>query len=118
MGVHNITSKADFDTALKEHKVVVMDAFATWCGPCKIIAPTVVKFSETYPNAHFIKVDVDDVPDVAEKLGIRAMPTFLVFENGQEVKKVVGADPTKLEAAIQAHHVEEKEGEGKPAAEL
>lgn len=44
MGVHNVANKAEFEAALKDHKVVVLDAFATWCGPCKVIAPTVVKY--------------------------------------------------------------------------
>merc|ERR1712093_863793 len=46
MGVHNLSSKADFAAALKDNKIVVLDCFATWCGPCKVIAPQVVKFSE------------------------------------------------------------------------
>ncbi|KUJ16526.1 putative thioredoxin, partial [Mollisia scopiformis] len=100
MGVHNLASKAEFDSALKDNKVVILDAFATWCGPCKVIAPTVVKFSEEFPNAHFVKIDVDEVPDVAQELGIRAMPTFIVFKDGEKVKEVVGANPKALQAAI------------------
>ncbi|CZR64771.1 probable thioredoxin [Phialocephala subalpina] len=100
MGVHNLSSKTEFDSALKDNKVVILDAFATWCGPCKVIAPTVVKFSEEFPDAHFVKVDVDEVPDVAQELGIRAMPTFIVFKDGEKVKEVVGANPKALQAAI------------------
>lgn len=101
-----------------------MDAFATWCGPCKAIAPTLVKsvppfslplpppllcpsanplprFSDLYPSAYFIKVDVDDVPDVAQEVGVRAMPTFIIFKNGEKVGEVVGANPPALKAAIE-----------------
>lgn len=100
MSVHNIANKAEFNAALQNNEVVIMDAFATWCGPCKTIAPTVAKFSEQFPNAHFIKVDVDEVPDVAQELGVRAMPTFYIFKNGEKVGEVVGANPPVLKAAI------------------
>ncbi|KAJ4301576.1 thioredoxin trx1 [Kalmusia sp. IMI 367209] len=103
-GVHNLTSKPDFDKALEDKdRLLVLDCFATWCGPCKVIAPQVVKFSNTYPDARFYKLDVDDVPDVAQELGIRAMPTFLLFKNGDKVAEVVGANPKALEAAIKAN---------------
>jgi len=78
----------------------VLDCFATWCGPCKAIAPRVQVFSETYKKAKFFKVDVDEVPDVAQELGIRAMPTFLLFKDGEKVDEIVGANPHELEAAI------------------
>jgi thioredoxin 1 len=67
------------------------------------MAPKVDQFSEAYPEAHFVKVDVDAVPDVAQELGIRAMPTFLLFKNGEKVETVVGANPPALEAAIKKH---------------
>jgi len=100
-GVHNLSSKKDWDEALKGDQLVVLDCFATWCGPCKVIAPQVVKFSDKYPSAKFYKLDVDDVPDVAQELGIRAMPTFLLFKKGEKVGEVVGANPKALEAAIE-----------------
>lgn len=59
--------------------------------------------SGTYPNARFFKLDVDEVPDVAQELGIRAMPTFLLFKNGEKVAEVVGANPKALEAAIKSN---------------
>jgi len=60
------------------------------------------RFSETFPGAHFVKIDVDEVPDVAQELGIRAMPTFVIFKDGEKIQDVVGANPKALEAAIQA----------------
>ncbi|EOA87142.1 uncharacterized protein SETTUDRAFT_163157 [Exserohilum turcica Et28A] len=103
-GVHNLQNKAEFDTAMNDKDtLMVLDCFATWCGPCKVIAPQVVKFSDTYPKARFYKLDVDEVPDVAQELGIRAMPTFLLFKGGNKVAEVVGANPKALEAAIQAN---------------
>lgn len=59
--------------------------------------------SDEYPTARFYKLDVDNVPDVAQELGIRAMPTFVLFKNGEKVGEVVGANPKALEAAIKSH---------------
>ena len=61
------------------------------------------RFSNEYPDARFYKIDVDEVPDVAQELGIRAMPTFLLFKNGEKVGEIVGANPKALEAAIKGN---------------
>ncbi|MBO1764817.1 thioredoxin [Escherichia coli] len=104
-GVHNLLNKTDFEAAVNDKEtLMVLDCFATWCGPCKVIAPQVVKLSEKYPNARFFKLDVDEVPDVAQELGIRAMPTFLLFKGGDKISEVVGANPKALEAAIQSNY--------------
>jgi thioredoxin-like negative regulator of GroEL len=60
------------------------------------------RFSEQFTGAHFVKLDVDEVPDVAQELGIRAMPTFLIFKNEDKVQEVVGANPKALLAAIES----------------
>ncbi|KAL5447477.1 hypothetical protein PMIN05_002052 [Paraphaeosphaeria minitans] len=102
-GVHNLASKGDWEEALEvKDQIIVLDCFATWCGPCKVIAPQVVKFSNEFPEARFYKIDVDEVPDVAQDLNIRAMPTFKIFKNKEQVGEVVGANPNALKAAIQA----------------
>lgn len=77
----------EWEALLKESgadKVVVIDAYATWCGPCRTAAPTYAKLSEefTEQSCCFAKVDVDNARDVSQKLGISAMPTFKVFKNG------------------------------------
>ncbi|KKK19912.1 hypothetical protein AOCH_002522 [Aspergillus ochraceoroseus] len=87
--------------ALTSTGPVVVDFFATWCGPCKAIAPTIGKLSETYPNVRFIQVDVDKVRDVASQLQVRAMPTFVLFKDGKELeKRVVGGNVKELEEMI------------------
>ncbi|CAG8972666.1 hypothetical protein HYALB_00009306 [Hymenoscyphus albidus] len=101
MGVHNISTAEEWKACLKEKKIVILDCFATWCGPCKVIAPTVVKFSDEFPSIHFVKIDVDEVPDVAQELGVRAMPTFLIFKDGEKVGEVVGANPQVLRTAVE-----------------
>ena len=96
-------SKAEFqEKVLNAKGFVVVDCFATWCGPCKAIAPTVEKFAQTYTDASFYQIDVDELSEVAAELGIRAMPTFLLFKDGQKVSDVVGANPGALEAGIKA----------------
>lgn len=89
---------------------MIIDCFATWCGPCKVIAPKVVEMSKEFPNARFYKLDVDDVPDVAQELGVRAMPTFIFFKDGEKVDEVVGANPTKLKSTVQTLLVDKVEG--------
>ena len=90
--------------------LIVIDCMATWCAPCKVIAPQVVKLAKAYPSAKFFKLDIDEVPDVAQELGVRAMPTFVIFKNGEKVGEVVGASEKALEAAIKKE-VESTDGE-------
>lgn len=61
------------------------------------------RFSDQYPDARFFKLDVDEVPDVAQELSVRAMPTFMLFKDGEKVGEVVGANPTALENAIKTN---------------
>lgn len=70
-----------------------------------MIAPKIATMSteEAYKNVEFYKVDVDEVPDVAQELGIRAMPTFLVFKDGEKVEEVVGANEKAIRAAVDKH---------------
>jgi len=70
------------------------------------------RFSKTYPDAKFYKLDVDEVPDVAQELGVRAMPTFLLFKDGEKLSEVVGANPKALETAIK-EGLSTDNGEGK-----
>ena len=81
---------------------MIIDAFATWCGPCKMIAPKVVEFAKKYSDARFYKIDVDELPDVAQELGVRAMPSFYIFKDGEVVESVTGANQVALEKAVQA----------------
>lgn len=101
--VSAVTSKAEFDAALKHDGLVVVDFFATWCGPCKMIAPLLDKFSKEYTAAKFIKVDVDELGEIAQEYEISSMPTVLFMKNGEVVGKVIGANPGALKQALAAN---------------
>lgn len=79
---------------------VVIDFFATWCGPCKRIAPTYEKLSEAFPKIAFLKCDVDESAELVNMFDVSAMPTFVFLKNGQVIKRVEGADMAGLEAGF------------------
>ena len=77
---------------------MIVDFFATWCGPCVKIAPYFVKLAEIHHGQGiFIKVDVDEGSDISKWAGVSAMPTFKVYKNNTEVEKMVGGDPNGLD---------------------
>ncbi|MCD8201781.1 MAG: thioredoxin [Clostridia bacterium] len=81
----------EFDELIKGEKPVVCDFFATWCGPCKMLAPVMDKASELYgEKAEFVRVDVDEEPELAQRYGIMSIPTVIVFAGGEEKDKSVG----------------------------
>lgn len=90
----------EYKEALSQPGLMIIDCFATWCGPCKTIAPKVVALSNAHPSARFYKIDVDELPEVAQELGVRAMPTIFAFRDGEKVGNVVGANPQALESLV------------------
>ena len=89
------------DAAL-QGKLVVIDFTATWCGPCKMVAPIYEQLSEQFGDrVIFLKVDVDDNSETAMKYSVSAMPTFLFIHKGEVVDRVVGANVAKLQELIQ-----------------
>ncbi|KAI0028713.1 thioredoxin [Vararia minispora EC-137] len=103
MPVKPITSYAEFKTVIASGKPVFIDFWATWCGPCRMISPIFERLSEATPEAEFYKVDVDEQSEISQEVGIRAMPTFMVFKNGSKVNELVGANPPGLEKLIQSN---------------
>jgi thioredoxin 1 len=82
------------DIVLKSDKPVIVDFWAVWCGPCRIIGPIVQEIGEEYSDQVVVgKLDVDNNPDVTRKYGIRNIPTLLFFKNGEVVDKQVGSVP-------------------------
>jgi len=102
MTVQPVTSSDDLKKHLRDagDRLVVLDFHATWCGPCKMIAPEVDSFANLYPQVLFLKVDVDECDDVASDYNIESMPTFLFIKQSQVVETLKGTNKEKLEQLI------------------
>jgi len=100
--VQQVKSADELDKLIQttKGKVVVIDYFAMWCGPCVGFSPTYTKMSNEMPDVLFLKVDVDEVPEAADKAGIQSIPAFHIYVNGARQEIVVGAVETKLKDAI------------------
>lgn len=98
--IPKVTSRDAFQEAFKKPGLSVFDFYATWCGPCKAMAPLLGKLTEEYPKAAFYKIDVDENMELARELEVMAMPTFLLTKDGSILEKIVGADPSRLEKFI------------------
>jgi thioredoxin 1 len=85
------------DTVINSDKPVLLDFWAEWCGPCRMIGPVVEELSKQYEGQALIgKVNVDENPETAIQYGIRSIPTLLIFKNGQVVDKQVGVVPKSV----------------------
>ncbi len=93
-----ISDKSFDQEVLKSTTPVLVDFWATWCGPCKMIAPVLEQLAtEREGQLKITKLDVDENPDLAVKFGVQSIPTLLVFKGGQVVGRIVGYQPkTKL----------------------
>lgn len=100
MPVYIVNSAEEFQKVLQSHEKVVCDFWATWCGPCKKIAPYLEDLSDKYPNILFIKVDVDTVADLADSENVTAMPTFKCYMKGSALGTVTGANPAVLASMV------------------
>jgi thioredoxin 1 len=95
---------ANFDEIIKTDQPVLVDFWAEWCGPCKMIGPVVEELAGEFEGKAVIgKINVDDNPAISARFGIRSIPTLLVFKNGEIVDKQIGAVPkTALADKIKA----------------
>lgn len=90
----NFVNHAEFEKLITENKLVVADYTATWCGPCKVVAPLIDKLATEYvESVTVVKIDIDENPDAAKKHGIRSIPAVLLFRNGEVVENIFGSQP-------------------------
>ena len=91
-----IATNTSFDSLLKNEKLVIVDFWATWCGPCRMLSPLLDEVEEEMSDKiTVVKVNVDDADEIAMRYRIMSIPTLLFFKNGQLVDKTVGAMPKR-----------------------
>ena len=92
MSVLHVTNQ-NFESVKASDKPVLLDFFATWCGPCRMLAPVIEELGEEHPEYVIGKVNVDEEPQLAEQFGVVSIPTLVVLRNGEIAAQSVGARP-------------------------
>ncbi|MCI1951652.1 MAG: thioredoxin [Clostridiales bacterium] len=93
MEIKTLTSENFEAEVLKESKTVLVDFWASWCGPCRMLSPVVDLIAEERQDVKVCKVNIDEQPELAQKFGIMSIPTLLVFRDGKQVNSCVGVHP-------------------------
>ncbi len=91
MSVLHVTKDTFQSLVLENEKPVLLDFWATWCGPCRMIAPTLEQLAQEYPQYAVAKVNVDEEPELTKQFGIVSIPTLFVVKDGQVTGKSIGA---------------------------
>ena len=95
-----VTSANFEQEVLQSDKPVLVDVWASWCGPCRMMAPVVEAVAEGHPELHVCKVNTDDNQDLAEQFGIMSIPTLLAFKGGKLIGSTVGYQPAEEVLAL------------------
>ena len=93
MSIINLTKDSYHNEVMETEKVVVIDFWATWCGPCKMMAPVVEEVAKDYPDVKVCKVNVDEEPELSNAFKIVSIATIVVIKNGEIIDSVVGYRP-------------------------
>ncbi|CAD5194368.1 unnamed protein product [Musa acuminata subsp. malaccensis] len=91
----------NWESHSQTNKLMVIDFSASWCGPCRFVEPAFKAMATQYSDAVFVKINVDEIPEVSKQWKVQAMPTFVLVKGGQEVGRIVGAKKDELERRIQ-----------------
>lgn len=89
----SIVNKTNFEQVKNSEKTVLLDFYADWCGPCRMVSPLVDEIAEEHPQYLVGKVNVDDEPELAQAFGVMSIPTLVIMKNGKVVNRSVGARP-------------------------
>jgi thioredoxin 1 len=94
-------TKDNFQDVLSQNEVVFVDFYANWCGPCKMLTPSVEKLANEHPEVKVVKVDIDNEPEIAMNYQVQSIPTLITFKNGEATARQLGFVPyEKLEDMI------------------
>ena len=93
MSAININENNFHSEVINSEKKVLLDFWAPWCGPCRMVVPIVEEIAEERSDIKVVKINVDENPELASRFGIMSIPTLMVMENGQILKKAMGARP-------------------------
>ena len=101
MEVFSVSNENFESEVLKSKKTVLIDFYADWCGPCKMVSPIVEQIAKEHEDIKVVKINIDDNQDLAVKYGVTAIPTLIVLKNGEETNRTVGvASKSEIEAMI------------------
>jgi len=104
--VREVSDESFEADVLKAEQPVLVDFWAQWCAPCRMLAPTVDAVADKYVGtATVVKVNVDDNPDISQRYGIKGIPTLILFKNGKEEERVVGATSKEAISRMIDKHV-------------
>ncbi len=93
MAVKNITNSNFADEVLNSDTTVLLDFYADWCGPCRMVAPIIAEIAEENGDIKVGKINVDNEPELASRFGVSSIPMLIVFKNGKITNQVVGLRP-------------------------